>query len=500
MRNEVLRLEKVTLREQGVTLLDNLNLHIFEGEIMGLVPIDTHGLTALCDLLRENLPLHYGYVFYREKLINTWRSPQPHYNRISVIQAKSCLVDGLSVADNIFVLRPGFRGRLMRPAAFRRQLEPFLRSIGISIDADARVEDLSVFERFVVELLKAVVAGSRLIVLNEISTLINEAELGKLHAILRHYAAEGISFLYICFHFEELLRISDRTALMMQGRVVKLLEGSEMIPQSLLPYSAAYEQMVASQLARGAHQIGSEVFSACLPEAEDGGLRFSVRAGECLVLQDLDNHFIDGFLGALAGARPPEGTHLRLRGRPLRRPGRDRRLAVIQDQPGRTMVFPGLNYLENLCFTMDHRIRSLWRSGRVKRGLRRAYAEWLGPDLLDRRVEELTETERCELVYRRVLLQRPDVVFCVQPFRMADVAMRMSIWRLLEELLDRGVAVVILAVNLADSLSLADRLIRVRRGRPQEAFDRVHFNDLPADAPWRSLYRSVSETQKEELP
>ena len=499
MRNEVLRLEKVTLREQGVTLLDNLNLHIFEGEIMGLVPIDTHGLTALCDLLRENVPLHYGYVFYREKLINTWRSPRPHYNRISVIQAKSCLVDGLTVADNIFVLRPGFRGRLMRPSAFRRQLMPFIHSIGIPIDADARVEDLTVFERFVVELLKAVVAGSRLIVLNEISTLINEAELGKLHAILRHYAAEGVSFLYVCFHFEELLQISDRTALMMQGRVVKLLEGSEMIPQSLLPYSAPYEQMVTSQLARGAHQIGGEVFSARLPEAAVGGLAFSVRAGECLVLQDLDNHFIDGFLGVLSGAHPPQGTRLLLCGRPFR-PGHDRRLAVIQDQPGRTMVFPGLNYLENLCFTMDHRIPSLWRSGRVKRGLRRAYTEWLGPDLLERRVEDLTETERCELVYRRILLQRPDVVFCVQPFRMADVAMRMSIWRLLEELLDRGVAVVILAVNLADSLSLADRLIRVRRGQPQEAFDRVHFNDLPADVPWRSLYQEIPNLEKEELP
>ena len=499
MRNEVLRLEKVTLREQGVTLLDNLNLHIFEGEIMGLVPIDTHGLTALCDLLRENVPLHYGYVFYREKLINTWRSPRPHYNRISVIQAKSCLVDGLTVADNIFVLRPGFHGRLMRPSAFRRQLEPFIRSVGIPIDADARVEELSVFERFVVELLKAVVAGSRLIVLNEISTLINEAELGKLHTILRHYAAEGVSFLYVCFHFEELLQISDRTALMMQGRVVKLLEGSEMISQSLLPYSAPYEQMVASQLARGAHQIGGEVFSARLPEAAVGGLAFSVRAGECLVLQDLDNHFIDGFLGVLSGAHPPQGTRLLLCGRPFR-PGHDRRLAVIQDQPGRTMVFPGLNYLENLCFTMDHRIPSLWRSGRVKRGLRRAYTEWLGPDLLERRVEDLTETERCELVYRRILLQRPDVVFCVQPFRMADVAMRMSIWRLLEELLDRGVAVVILAVNLADSLSLADRLIRVRRGQPQEAFDRVHFNDLPADVPWRSLYQEIPNHEKEELP
>ena len=101
MRNEVLRLEKVTLREQGVTQLDNFNLHIFEGEIMGLVPVDTHGLSTLCDLLRENLPLYYGYVFYRERLINTWRSPQPRYNRISVIQAKSSLVDRGAVSDKV---------------------------------------------------------------------------------------------------------------------------------------------------------------------------------------------------------------------------------------------------------------------------------------------------------------------------------------------------------------------------------------------------------------
>lgn len=160
------------------------------------------------------------------------------------------------------------------------------------------------------------------------------------------------------------------------------------------------------------------------------------------------------------------------------------------------MIFPGMSYLENLCFTMDHRMKALWRSSRVRRGLKSAYAQWLGPDLLERRVEDLSETERCELVYHRVLLQRPEVVFCVQPFRMADVAMRMRIWRLLEELLDKGVAVVILAVNLADSLSLADRLIRVRRGRPQEEFDRVHFNDLPTDAPWLNLYRGDESSTK----
>ena len=208
MREEVYRMERVTYCEQGVALLENFSMAIWTGEILGLVPANHFGLSALLRLLRQNLPLHYGFVYYKERLVNDWRFPctgmnRVSTNRVSIIQNQSCLAKDLTVADNIFVLRPGFRKRLMQPGILREQLKPFMEDIGMEIPADAYIEDLSTFERFVVELLKAVVAGNHLVVLEDISTFISAAELEKLSRILRHYAKQGMSFLYVAAHFEE---------------------------------------------------------------------------------------------------------------------------------------------------------------------------------------------------------------------------------------------------------------------------------------------------------
>ena len=198
MKEEILRMERVTYREQGAALLENFSLTVWAGEILGLVPVNHLGLSALVRLLRQNLPLHYGYVYYKEKLVNDWRSPctgmnRITMNRISVIRNRSCLAEGLTVADNIFVLRPGFKKRLMQPHILREQLKPFMEEIHMDIPADAYVEELTNFERFVVELLKAVVAGSHLVVLEDISTFISDAELEQLCGILRHYSERGMS-------------------------------------------------------------------------------------------------------------------------------------------------------------------------------------------------------------------------------------------------------------------------------------------------------------------
>ena len=96
--------------------------------------------------------------------------------------------------------------------------------------------------------------------------------------------------------------------------------------------------------------------------------------------------------------------------------------------------------------------------------------------------------EKYELVYTRILLQKPEVVFCVQPFKGADLAHRIRIWELNERLLENGIAVVILAVNMSDALSLADRVIRVeKKGKVSEYF-RKDFATLPLNVPWHYLY------------
>ena len=193
------------------------------------------------------------------------------------------------------VLRPAFRAWLIRPRLLRQQLQPILDRLDAGISADAYVGDLTHFQRFLVELVKAIVAGCRLITLRDVSTFISDSELSRLHQILRRCAKEGISFLYLGFHYEELTRICDRTALFSNGRITKVLEHEAMT----LPIIDSYDSMVRRQLHR--QQGREERPPVLLVEGLSGGavegLSFSVAPGECVVLQDLQNRVFDELFG-----------------------------------------------------------------------------------------------------------------------------------------------------------------------------------------------------------
>ena len=490
MREEMLRMERVTYMNQGITGLDNFSMTIWAGEILGLVPVNNAGMEALFTLLKQNLPLHYGYIYYHEKLINEWSNPKGGTNRISIIRTQSSLAKDLTVADNIFVLRAGFRKWFMQPEVLRRQLLPFMEEIKVDIPADAYVDELSVFEKFVVELLKAVIAGNRLIVLESISTFVSDSELVKLHEILRFYAKRGISFLYITVHFEETRQFCDRTALMEDGHILKYFDTGDSTPENIfLPCVEDYDRWVRMQLDVSEESKGEKAAFE-IKSLYHGNLRnlnVRVNAGECVVVQDTDNCALRDFLSLLREEKPRSGQIL-VGGRAVKNV-RDRRIAIIQELPVETMIFQSMSYLDNLCFNMDHRFKKVWFSKGIRKSIVSEYGALLGEDVFYKRIGDLTTRQKYDLVYTRILLQNPGVVFCVQPFKKADVSIRSHIWELLERFLKKGIAVVILAVNLADSLALADRLIRIQDGSVQEIYNKEDFVKLPINTPWLYLYR-----------
>lgn len=493
MREEILRMERVTCLEQGVPVLDSLNLNIFAGEIFGLVPANGFGVTAMTRLLTQNLPLHYGYIYYKERLINTWRGGSPHPNRIHLIQHQTSLVDSLTVADNIFVLRPGFRKYLINRKVLRLQIQPFLEEIGVDIDADAYADSLTVFQRVVVELLKAMVAGCALTILQDVSTFVSEQELEQLQKILRHCAKKGMSFLYICPHMEEAEEFCHRTALMLNGQIVKTFPFGQKSPPILpLVGSQNYARRARAQIAShpSRREDGIPAFAAedlMLSPGEE--LRFQVAHGECLVIQDLSGRIFRPPLGRVSMVLPQPGS-LFIDGKPYVPGSQD--IAVIQELATKTMLFPEMSYLDNLYMTLDHRMKGIWLGGRVRRSLRSDLGPVLGDEVFDTPVSALTKEQKYDLVYTRILLQRPKVVFCIQPFKGAEMAERMHISELMERLLDKSIAVVILAVNLADSLTLANRVLRLQKGRPPKEFVREDFRNLPESTPWRTLYEELA--------
>ncbi len=489
MKKEILRMERVTYIEQGNVKLKNFNMAVYEGEIMGLVPMNNLGLDSLLQLLQKNLPLYYGYVYYCSHMVNCWGKSNHEWNRISIIQNKSILADDMTVADNIFVLRPGFKKWLIQKKVLSSQLLPFLEEIGVDISADAYVSELTHFEKVVVELLKAVVAGHHLVVLYDISTFVSDMEREWLYQMIQYYAAKGISFLYITAHYEETKQLCSRTAMFTNGKIIKYLYPENALSnERYLCRREGFEKKLREQVEK--HHKDKEKGRAFelenLYTAQIQGLGFSVNRGECLVLPDLDNRIWGEFVGALSGGEKPEFGKMKVDGKDVRF-RYDRRIAVIQEFPADRMVFPYMSYLDNLCFNLDHRLPGLWRSRRMRESIFRECEVIQEADVFQKNVNKLTQRQKYDLVYGRILLQKPKVVFCVQPFNGAEMPLRIHICELLEMLLEKGIAVVILAVNLADSLALADRLIKIKDGKKYVECHRGEFEGLPDRVPWKSI-------------
>ena len=478
MRLEVLRMERVRCLEQGVVLLDNFNLSILSGEIMGLLPLNNHGLTCLLRLLQRNSPLNFGYVYYKEEQINTWRATKQRHNKIGLIQSESSLVDGLKVVDNLF-LKSNLIKWIRRQRIFEIEVAPFLESLDISICANGSVEGLTDFERIVVEVVKSVTAGHRLILLREISANISANDLIRIYRLLRYYSREGISFLYIDFHLEELLRICDRVALMSKGRIIKTITGKTQMPDSLFQYTQDLNNDTVTQI----QQISKKSKKSFLYEvkgingAQIYDLSFSVVSGECVILHHTDVKALNELLLILSNKKQPNNAEMLIDGKRINyEMGGD--VAVIQELPTKTMLFNELSFVDNLCFLLDRRFPEIWYSNSLKDGIREEYAKILGDVAFDSRINDLKEIQKYNLVYFRISLQMPKVVFCMQPFRQADVELRKHIIELMHMFLNQGIALVILTVNVLDSLSIADKLIHIHTDKPAELFTHEEFSSI----------------------
>lgn len=475
MRREALRMERVTYVEHGITLLDNFNFQIYEGEVMGLVPLDSTGTDTIIRLMQENLPLLYGYVYIQEEQVNTYSGRAHTENNVLVISGGDNLVKYLSAAENIFILRRGYKGIIVKNSIIQSQLRLLLDELGLDIRIDRPMQQMTLFERYVLEITKAVVSRTDLIVLQDPSSVLNPRDLPQLYRVVRHYAQQGNTFVYISVHREEMVQVCDRISMMESGRIIKAVEREGLTEELMSHYAFPHFQIVKNARAEYSEQA-ERIFSfrnVCYSGIRD--LSFSVKKGECLVIHDYENLISNDLIDLLSFAKPEKGQLL-FRGKRFRRKHL-RQTAVILENPLDTMLFDCMPYEDNLCLTMDHRIGGMWSRGRVRRYIAK---EIMGEQLPDMRtqVRYLSVRQKYQLIYTRVLLQHPDVVFCFHPYLNIDVELQDYIQALLRMFLERGISVVIVAVNFRDALTLADRLLLVKNGANTGVLNREEFQHM----------------------
>ncbi len=494
MKPEILRMERVTCRNREQTELQDVSLSIQEGDITGLVPVNTYGLDCLLSVLLFNDPIYYGYVYYCETCINSWKNEKRGRNPITLIDGSPALVKGMTVAMNLYAFSPGGENEVLHEKNMRRMLEPYLEDLnperfGLPIPLDAYVEDLTPLQSIVVQILRAVVLGHRLIILREICSVLSEEEMEVLSGILRHYTQKGYAFLYISMHMEEIGEICTRAAVFSNGSVDMVRdvrreeEDLSLEESSYMVYANALYRSVSGALERPQKRPENRVVTQIRTDSIPEGIR--VYEGECLAVQFLDTGPYQELVRALAD---PDGMDLAL---PAPAGGSlgGRQIAVLRENVAQTMVFREMSVFDNLCIATDHRMSGIWRNRRLRDLARNEYIRLTGNDPFERSISSLSREELTELVYMRIYMQRPGVLFIEQPFKGADVPMKQKVWEMIGKLLEAGITVVILTVNMADALAIADRAVRVGTSGQIEEYLRESFSELPKNMPWTSLYR-----------
>jgi len=217
-----LQINKLTKSFPGVKALSDVDFTVKEGEVHALVGENGAGKSTLIKILGGVYRADSGDIFLDGKKVSIANTRQAQMNKIAVIYQEFYLIPDLSVAENIFVGRePRILGKtFINWRKMNSDAKKILDRLGIDIDCKKYVSDLSVAERQMVEIAKALSVDARLFIMDEPTASLTEKEVVKLFEIIDELKRQGVSIIYISHRLEEAFKLSDRITVLRDGKKI----------------------------------------------------------------------------------------------------------------------------------------------------------------------------------------------------------------------------------------------------------------------------------------
>ncbi len=216
----LLRMEHVSKSFPGVQALSDVSLEVGRGEVLGLIGENGAGKSTLMKILSGVYAADKGAITLEGQPAHIHNPHQGQQLGISIIYQEFNLMPNLSVMENIFVGREAGRYGFVSRGQLRKQARVLLDRLGVRLDPDAIVRNLSVAEQQMVEIAKALSLSVRVLVMDEPTSALSEVEVTRLLDIMRDLKRDGIGVIFISHRLEEVLEICDRVAVLRDGHNV----------------------------------------------------------------------------------------------------------------------------------------------------------------------------------------------------------------------------------------------------------------------------------------
>jgi simple sugar transport system ATP-binding protein len=472
--------------------LIDVSLDVRPGECHGLVGRNGAGKSTLVSLLTGLTRPDRGSIRLEGQPAPSLADRGAWLERVACVYQRSMVVPPLTVAENVFLNRPTAGNTpLVNWGSMRSQAHELMLDWGFDLDVDQEAGRLTVEQRQVVEIARALSIGARFLILDEPTAALEKSAVERLFERVTRLREGGVGVLYISHHLEEIYEICDRVSVLRDGELVLSGAVREIGQASLVaamvgsapPRRATEIEAVEKKGAIGDNRLVVDHLSVVSRAGSVADLSLAVRAGECVGLVGLDGSGSATVADAIVGLLKPDSGTVSINGAPAR-PGKvdaafQRGVGYVpQDRHARGFA-PQLGVDENLTLTVLDRLSRLL--GLVSFRKRAAIAEQQAEKLqivahsLSQPVSSLSGGNQQKVVVGRALAQDPSVLVVVNPTVGVDVASKEALLDTLAKARDQGVAILLVSDDFED-LRVCTRLIVMVRGRIAAEFDQAPWD------------------------
>jgi ribose transport system ATP-binding protein len=473
----ILRLTDITKEFSGVTALSNASVDIFPGEVHAILGENGAGKSTMMNIIAGVLAPTRGTLAVGGEVIAAMTPEKAAALGVAISYQHPAVLDDLSVLENLRVALPD---RIFAAGDTRETAQRMLDDVGLTVALTARADSLTVAQKHLLEIAKALALQPRILILDEPTAALDQDATDMLFTRIRQTVAGGTAVIYITHRLAELRQIAHRVTVLRDGRVEGRGLVTEVSDDALLGMIVGRSLASAfpPKCADAAPPVNFTVQGLSTRTVRDVG--FAVGRGQIIGIAGVEGNGQADLMRALAGLEPWQGE-VRLKGAALSPAEVKAQAAYMPSDRHAEGIASELTVRENATFSAVDRFA---RGGLVSRRRELAAVGQIFDSLavktpgLEAGILSLSGGNQQKVVMARALLSQPGFILADEPTQGVDVGARFEIYRILREVSASGVPVIVNSSDAAELEGLCDVVVVFSRGRVAET---LHGVDVTED-------------------